>query len=269
MTSRRYGMVALIAPLGLAAAAGVVASMALGTAAAAAPRVAPAVNAPAPGQPGQLQPGWTNTEWGPLGPADRDLLVKVRLAGLWEMPAGELAQERAASDRVKVVGRTIASQHAALDEQVVKAAAQLQVPLPDVPNGDQQSWLAQLAAVRGDAFDRTYANLLRAAHGKVFSVIAGVRAGTRNEMVRSFAETANKAVMTHMQLLESTSFVSYTDLPAPPNPPAAGVQNAAAAAAQTSAVRFGTPVDPAIIWLVLAVALIAGTATTARVIRPR
>ncbi|MFD0593906.1 hypothetical protein ACFQZ4_16635 [Catellatospora coxensis] len=31
-------------------------------------------------------PGWTVTESGPLGPADRDLLVRVRLAGLWEAP---------------------------------------------------------------------------------------------------------------------------------------------------------------------------------------
>jgi hypothetical protein len=35
--------------------------------------------------------GWVQTQWGPLGPADRDLLVKVRLAGLWEGPTGQQA----------------------------------------------------------------------------------------------------------------------------------------------------------------------------------
>ena len=35
--------------------------------------------------------GWTQTQWGPLGPADRDLLAKVRQAGLWESPTGQQA----------------------------------------------------------------------------------------------------------------------------------------------------------------------------------
>ena len=34
--------------------------------------------------------GWTQTQWGPLGPADRDLLVKVRQANLWEGHYGDL-----------------------------------------------------------------------------------------------------------------------------------------------------------------------------------
>lgn len=36
--------------------------------------------------------GWTQTQWGPLGPADRDLLVKVRQANLWEGPTGQQAE---------------------------------------------------------------------------------------------------------------------------------------------------------------------------------
>jgi hypothetical protein len=39
----------------------------------------------------------------------------------------------------------------------------------------------------GPAFDRDYANLLRAARGKVFSTLAVVQAGTRNSEIRKFA----------------------------------------------------------------------------------
>ena len=35
-----------------------------------------------------------NTRYGPLTEADRDFVVKVRAAGLWEYPLGELAMER-------------------------------------------------------------------------------------------------------------------------------------------------------------------------------
>src|SRR5688572_2164440 len=76
-------------------------------------------------------PGWTVTEFGPLGPADRDLLVRVRLAGLWESPAGKQAQDRARSEKVKEIGHHISAEHIALDAEVLKVAAQLQVAVPD------------------------------------------------------------------------------------------------------------------------------------------
>src|ERR671916_2763428 len=43
--------------------------------------------------------GWTQTQWGPLGPADRDLLIKVRQAGLWGGAAGEQGPPRGGSGR--------------------------------------------------------------------------------------------------------------------------------------------------------------------------
>ncbi|WP_246364382.1 DUF4142 domain-containing protein [Nonomuraea rhodomycinica] len=163
---------------------------------------------------------WTALPSGPLGPADRDLLVKVRQAGLWEIPVGRYAQERAASQRVKDVGMHLVEDHTKLDVVTRQYAAKLGVPLPDQPNPDQQSWMAQLAAENGPAFDRDFANLLRAAHGKVFTVVAGVRAGTRNSEVRKFAQQAVNVVMKHMTLLESTGLVDQNALPEPPTPSA-------------------------------------------------
>ncbi|MEV4286935.1 DUF4142 domain-containing protein [Nonomuraea bangladeshensis] len=161
---------------------------------------------------------FTQTSAGPLTAADRDLLVKVRQAGLWEMPAGDMAQTRAESQRVKEVGRLIMEDHKKLDALTVQAAKKLGVVIPDEPNADQQRWLAQLAAESGPAFDKDYANLLRAAHGKVFTVVASVRAGTRNTEVRKFAQEGINFVMRHMTLLESTGLVDFQQLPEPPTP---------------------------------------------------
>lgn len=160
----------------------------------------------------------TQTSSGPLTAADRDLLVKVRQAGLWEMPVGEYAATRAKSQRVKEVGRQIMNEHAKLDLMTRQTAKKLGVALPDEPNADQQSWMAQLAAESGPAFDRDYANLLRAAHGKVFSTLAAVRAGTRNSEIRKFAGEGMNFVMRHMTYLESTGLVDHDQLPEPPAP---------------------------------------------------
>jgi predicted outer membrane protein len=162
----------------------------------------------------------TDTSWGPLTAADRDLLVRVKLAGLWEVPAGDMAQTRSTDQRVKAVGRVLAADHRRLNAEVAVAARKLQVTLPDRPNLSQQGWLDEMTSERGHPFDETFANRLRTAHGVVFGVIAEVRDSTRNTMVRAFASEANDVVMKHMSLLESTGFVAPTaaDVLAPPAP---------------------------------------------------
>lgn len=151
-----------------------------------------------------------------LSDADRDLLVRVRQAGLWEMPAGDWARTRASDQHVKDVGMTLMVDHGRLDVAVREMAAKYQVALPDQPNADQQSWLREMRAAQSAAeFERVFANRLRAAHGVIFSVIAQVRAGTRNDEIRAFAATANQVVLRHITLLESTGLVDYGQLPQP------------------------------------------------------
>ncbi|MBG0829150.1 DUF4142 domain-containing protein [Planomonospora sp. ID67723] len=171
-----------------------------------------------PAASGETPQGWMQTQYGPLSPADRDFLVKVRQAGLWEIPTGQQAQQRADSKRVKEVGMHLVTDHLKLDVQVRSVAGQLGVVLPSQASADQQRWMAELSASFGADYDRTFANRLRQAHGKVFTTVAAVRSGTRNDLIRSFAQRAVEVVMKHMTLLESTGLVDYTALPEPPAP---------------------------------------------------
>jgi len=164
--------------------------------------------------------GVTQTKYGPLTAADRDFLDKVWQAGSWEGPTGRQAQQRAASQKVKDVGLTLASDHAQLDAKVTAVAQQLGHTLPTKPSAAQQGWMNQLSQVEGEEYDRLFADLLRAAHGKVFAVVADIRAGTKNGLVRAFAQTANAAVLKHMTILEGTGFVNFSKLP-DSKPPAA------------------------------------------------
>lgn len=196
---------------------------------------------------GLLGQGFTQTEFGPLGPADRDLLIKVRQAGLWEIPTGQQAEQLGSSARVREVGRLLAAEHTDLDQQVRDVAAQLGVALPNQPSDQQQQWMNEiaLAGQNGRDFDRTFVQRLREAHGKVLPVIAEVRSGTKNEAVREFAEVAAEFVTRHHQYLESTGLVDFSALPDPPapdTPPAvtSGPGTAPpAAASSTSSLPFG------------------------------
>ncbi|MER5385499.1 DUF4142 domain-containing protein [Streptomyces sp. NPDC002688] len=190
------------------------------------------------------------TRWGPLTAADRDLLVRVRLAGLWEIPAGRQAIERAPTQAVKEAGDHLVVGHTDLDKRVRGIAADLGVVLPDQPNAQQRGWLDELSRAQGKDYERKFANLLRSAHGKVFQLVAQVRSTTRNSLVRQLASDADRTVLDHITVLEKTGEVDFDAIaneaaaapaasPTGPPPPSPGVP-----AASVPPVRPTGDIDP-------------------------
>ncbi|MFI0235233.1 DUF4142 domain-containing protein [Streptomyces sp. NPDC016845] len=173
------------------------------------------------------------TKYGPLSATDRLFVTKVRLAGLWELPAGQQAEERAPSRAALTAGRHLVEGHTFLDARVREVAARLGLELPNQPNARQRGWLRTLTAAEGDDYQRKFANILRRAHGQVFALVAQVRAATRNALVRDLADDANTTVLDHIKVLEATGLVDFDGLardaataspppatrsPAPPGP---------------------------------------------------
>lgn len=156
--------------------------------------------------------GVVNTAQGPLTPADREFMRKIALAGLWELPSGQLAQSRSSSPSVKEAGMHLLMGHQDLNNTVAQDAQLLNVPLPVEPNTQQKGWLAQMNADQGQAFDRDFANLLRSAHGKVFPLVAETRAKTQNSLVRALADQANTTVLDHIGMLEKTGLVDFPSM---------------------------------------------------------
>ncbi|MEU8231607.1 DUF4142 domain-containing protein [Actinoplanes sp. NPDC048967] len=207
---------------------------------------------------------------GTASAADRDFVIKVRLAGLWEIPAGNMAVEKSENPDIKKIGRSISAQHVVLDKLDIAVAKKLGIALPNQPNSDQQGWLNEMKnAPSSEVFDQVYIDRLRAAHGKIFPAIATIRASTRNDAVRKLAQQTNQFVMTHMTLLEGSGIVDYGALPTAAAPADNGpvpVDNAMLAAAGAG----GVPgVNTSVILLVLAGALVAGVITTMRIFRTR
>ncbi|UQA97392.1 DUF4142 domain-containing protein [Streptomyces halobius] len=143
---------------------------------------------------------------------DKTFLTKVRQAGLWEIPAGRLAQTRASSEAVKRAGTHLLDGHSKLDQLVREDADALNVPIPDEATPEQQGWVDQLKNARGSAFDQLFVDLLRASHGKVFITIGEVRAATKHPLVRRLATVANDTVQDHMEVLEDTGLVTDATL---------------------------------------------------------
>ncbi|MFE9688456.1 DUF4142 domain-containing protein [Micromonospora sp. NPDC005806] len=201
-----------------------------------------------------------------LNAADMTLLNGVRLAGLWEMPAGQMAAEKGRSARVREIGAEIARQHGVLDQLVVEAANKLGATLPTDPTTEQKGWLSELQNATGARFDQIFVTRLRVAHGKIFPVIGAVRASTRDPIVRKLAEAANTFVNDHMTMLESTGLVRWQQLPPAALPPAQSDSLVAAAEANVGS-GGGVQVSTTVVWAVFLVALLTGGYATWRLLR--
>ena len=175
------------------------------------------------GSPAQAEPGDEdapksfvlpeNASTADFDEADMVFLDKVKQAGLWEIPMGELAEQKGLSKRTKEVGKLIASDHRVLDDDVTRVAARFGHPLPSTASLQQQGWMDEIRGASGKQMDELFAQRLRFAHGVVYGAIAQVRAFSRNALMRDFAKQCEIFVHRHMSLLESTNEVDMGAMP--------------------------------------------------------
>jgi putative membrane protein len=194
------------------------------------------VSACASSQAGQVDPSnpldvgtqVTQSQWGPVGPADRLMLVKVALAGSWELPSGEMAQTKTDTPAVRTAGQHLIMGHTMLNQKNVQIARELGVTLPTKPLPEQQGFLTAMRnAASGPDFDKAFVGPLRDQHGAVYQLLSQVRAGTRNSLIRDFANVCMTTVLDHITMLEQTGLVNYNALPSPTAPPVTPAPTAA------------------------------------------
>ncbi|WP_405885055.1 DUF4142 domain-containing protein [Streptomyces sp. NBC_01136] len=150
-----------------------------------------------------------NSASGPLTEADRDFVVKVRAAGLWEYPVGQLALQKGTIPAVRTAGDHLVRGHAALDDADRKVAAALGITIPNKPSPQQQGFVTTLTGDTGKQFDTDFANILRVTHGSIFNTIAKIRSTTENTLVRQLADQANSTVLDHITVMEKTGLVNF------------------------------------------------------------
>ena len=82
-----------------------------------------------------------NTSYGPRTEADRDVVVKVRAAGLWEYPL-EMSNERGTTKEMKEAGEHPVVGHAGLDATCRKIFPELNITLlhQASPQQEQTDW---------------------------------------------------------------------------------------------------------------------------------
>ncbi|TDC63174.1 DUF4142 domain-containing protein [Actinomadura sp. GC306] len=176
---------------------------------------------------------------GTLTAADRLLLVQLRQSALWEIPVGRAAARRGSQGATRVNLGQIANRHVRFDAVNRAMAAKLNVPLPNGPNAEQQSWMSEITGKSGTDYDKTAVARMRTEQGLLYARAAAVRASTRNTTMRQYAQQVETFLNGQLKLLEATGFVTVDTLPDPPTvtgapPPGVPGRRASPAPAATS-----------------------------------
>src|SRR5690606_3795588 len=102
-----------------------------------------------------------NTNYGPLTEADRDFVVKVRAAGLWEHPLGLMAMKRGTTKEMKEAGEHLVVGHGRLDESCRKISLELSITLPNQASPQQEQFVQTVNSATGKEFDSVAVNIMR------------------------------------------------------------------------------------------------------------
>ncbi|MBQ1027273.1 DUF4142 domain-containing protein [Micromonospora sp. C95] len=132
---------------------------------------------------------------------DTQYLQAVHQVNLYEIAAGELAQEKGQNQQVKELGQQFVTDHTELDQSVQDLAGQLNVDLPSEPTTEQQDGLDQLNNASGEEFDRLWVTQELAGHVQAIQATqTEISQGSEPQVVQ-LAQTALPVLQAHYDAL--------------------------------------------------------------------
>ncbi|KGD86913.1 hypothetical protein JL37_28830 [Achromobacter sp. RTa] len=147
--------------------------------------------------PGALCPAYAQG----LDEADARFLQAAAGAGLFEMEAAQLAQQRAGSSEIKAYAAKMLEQHRAMNGDLKTLALQKQVTLPERPAEPDRGTLEQLRGRTGPDFDAVYVQKAAVdAHVMANRLFETAARQSADPQVRDFAVRGLPVVAEHLAM---------------------------------------------------------------------
>lgn len=203
---------------------------------------------------------------GQLNASDMTLLIGLRQAALWEIPASKEAVERGSTEKVRQAGRKLAAAQSELDQKTVDVIGKLGAAVRPALTAEQRNLLNQLQSADGAQFDQLFVNSLRNGYGFLYTIVGEVRASTRIALIRELGDQANVAYLSYMQTLENTGLVQAQSLAPAAIPPAQDLSTLGMAKADAG---VSAPVSLTVLWVLAAAAAGIAAILFLRIVRNR
>lgn len=134
--------------------------------------------------------------------ADQDFAVNTANAGMTEIQAGQMAEQKGVAKDVKAYGAMMVQDHTAAADKLKAIAAQKNITLPAAVSSDMQKNLDDLQGKSGKDFDKAYIDMMISDHKKVISAFEDESKNGSDADIRAFADSTLHTLHHHLDEAE-------------------------------------------------------------------
>lgn len=130
---------------------------------------------------------------------DAAFFKKAAEAGISEVEAGKLAQEKASSQKIKDFGAMMVSDHSAAGEKLKALAASKDMTLPSSSSVSQMATKAKLDVLSGETFDKSYLKGQLKAHREAVALFKKESTTGQDSDAKAFATATLPTLRSHLK----------------------------------------------------------------------
>jgi putative membrane protein len=138
-----------------------------------------------------------------LAKQDREFIDDAAQGGLYEVKAGQLAQQKAQADDVKQFGKRMVDDHTAVNGRLQQLAQQKGVSLPQQLDKKHQDRIDSLAKKTGPDFDKSYVSDMVDDHKKDVDAFEKASKDAKDADLKSFAASTLPTLREHLTQVQA------------------------------------------------------------------
>jgi putative membrane protein len=136
---------------------------------------------------------------------DASFYKKAAEGGISEVEAGNLAQSKGNSQKVKDFGAMMVKDHSAANDKLKALATTKDVALPTTSSVGQMAAKAKLEVLTGDTFDKSYIKGQIRAHQNTVALFRKEIASGQDPDAQAFAKATLPTVRSHLKAINAIS----------------------------------------------------------------
>jgi len=140
---------------------------------------------------------------GPVSEEDSKFAVEAASGGMMEVQLGELAQQKASSQRVKDFGAMMVRDHSKANDELKSMAGMKNITLPPAPGEDHMEHIKKLSAKSGAAFDKDYMKMMVDDHQEDVDKFEKCSKDAKDADLQAFASKTLPVLRMHLDSAKS------------------------------------------------------------------
>jgi putative membrane protein len=122
-------------------------------------------------------------------------------AGIFEVDAGHMAQEKGNSQQVKDFGSMMVKDHSAANDKLQSIASSKNITLPTSASVAEMATEAKLKVLSGDTFDKSYVKSQISAHQKAIALFHKEASSGQDADSKAFASATLPTLRSHLKAI--------------------------------------------------------------------